>query len=84
MQLVEITWLDAQDHANKWVDAKDVEAFGDIDCSIVSVGFLVRKTDKYVTIAGDYDSVDNDYGRVTKIPTSMIQTMKDLSDKLEL
>lgn len=77
-QLVLVEWNDAQDHAQKWVDAEDAEAFTDIMCTITSVGYLVRKTDKYVTIAGDYDAVDNDYGRVTKIPVGMIQTIIDL------
>lgn len=70
---VKVTWLDAQDHKDTWVDGADAEAFTDIDCKIVSVGFLVRKTDKYLTIAGDYDEADNDYGTVRKIPVGMIQ-----------
>ena len=71
--IVRVEWLDAQDHKDKWVDAEDAEKFGDEDCKIVSIGYLVRKTDKYVTIAGDWDDVDADYGRVTKIPTGMVR-----------
>ena len=76
--IVRVEWLDSQDHADKWVDEKDAEAFGEIDCSVTSVGFLVRKTDKYWTLAGDWDAVDTDYGRVTKIPTKMITSFIEL------
>ena len=80
-RLVRVVWNDAQDHADKWVDARDAEAFSDTDCTIVSIGFLVRQTEKYVTIAGDYDASDDDYGRVTKIPIGMLQTVEDLEVK---
>lgn len=79
-QLVLVTWLDAQDHKDKWVDEHDAEAFTDEECKITSVGFLVRKTEKYVTIAGDWDAVDTDYGRVTKIPTKMVVDIKGLNE----
>ena len=73
-----VTWLDAQDHPDKWVDATDAEDFGDQECEITSLGILVRQTDKYLTLAGDYDPTDNDYGRVTKIPSSMIKSITPL------
>lgn len=77
-RIVLVEWNDAQDHADKWVDAKDAEDFTDIDCTITSMGYLVRKTDKYLTLAADYDAIDNDYGRVTKIPIGMVKTIIDL------
>ena len=77
-KLVRVVWIDAQDHPNKWVDEGDAEAFGNIDCSITSIGFLVSKTDKYITLAGDWDAIDKDYGRVTKIPVGMVQSLEDL------
>lgn len=79
MNKVEVTWLDAQDHAEKWVDAKDAEDFTDIDCKIISIGYIVKKTDKYITLAGDYDAIDNDYGRVTKIPVNMVRDIQELA-----
>lgn len=77
-QLVKVIWHDAQDHKDKWVDAADAEAFVDTACAVVSIGFLVRKTDKYLTLAGDFDATDDDYGRVTKIPVGCIQSIEDL------
>lgn len=66
--IVKIVWNDSQDHKDKWVDEVDAVQFGEELCEIISVGFLVSKTTKYITIAGDWDDVDKDYGRVTKIP----------------
>lgn len=71
-QLVLVEWMDAQDHPDKWVDEADANEFGNVSCTIHSVGFLVSKTDKYITLAGDWDDIDKDYGRVTKIPQTMI------------
>jgi len=77
--LVKVVWSDAQDHPDNWVAEADVEAFGDVPCDIVSVGFLVSKTDKYLTLAGDWDEVDQNYGRVTKIVTKMVISMNELT-----
>lgn len=77
--LVQVTWNDAQDHGESWVGLDDAEAFGDVSCTIISVGFLVKKTDKYVTIAGDWEAADADYGRVTKIPAAWVISLKELS-----
>lgn len=77
-KIVMVLWNDAQDHKDKWVDAEDAEAFTDIEVTVTSIGFMVRKTDKYLTLAADYDPIDNDYGRVTKIPIGMIKEIKEL------
>lgn len=79
--LVLVMWIDAQDHHEKWVDAADAEKFGEESCMIASVGFLIRKTEKYVTLGADWDEVDTNYGRVTKIPTAWIQSIEDLMTK---
>lgn len=78
MNIVKVVWLDAQDHADKWVDQADAEAFTDVDVTVESYGILVRKTDKYVTLAGDWDPIDKDYGRVTKIPSKMVVEIIEL------
>ena len=79
-----VRWNDAQDHPDKWVDAADAEAFNNIECEIISGGFLISQTDKYVTIGADYDAVDDDYGRVTKIPQPMIKTIIELQIEGEI
>lgn len=78
MQLVRVQWRDAQDHPEKWVDEDDAKEFGDADCVIISVGYLVSQTAKYLTLAGDWDDTDKDFGRVTKIPASMLISVEEL------
>lgn len=77
-KVVVVTWWDSQDHPDKWVDEVDAEAFNDVEVAVVSYGILVKQTDKYVTLAADWDPIDKDYGRVTKIPTKMIQSVVEL------
>jgi hypothetical protein len=78
-QLVIITWLDAQDHKDTWVDSEAAEKFNDVECKIISVGFLIRKTAKYLTLGSDWDEADKDYGTVRKIPVGMIQEIKEVN-----
>jgi len=74
-----VEWLDSQDHKDKWVDEGDATEFGNISCTIISVGFLVSKTEKYITLAGDWDDSDKDFGRVTKVATAGVISLADLS-----
>ena len=78
MEYVLVKWLDAQDHKDIWADAEDVNQWAEKPCEIISIGFLVRKTEKYITIAGDYDDDDKDWGRVTKIPTAWLVSVEPL------
>lgn len=76
--IVVVIWRDAQDHAETWADVEDAEKFGEADCTIASVGYLIRKTEKYVTLGGDFDEVDANYGCVRKIPTMTILSIREL------
>lgn len=78
MELVKITWLDAQDHRDTWVGEKDAEAFADSECVIISVGFLVKRGRKYISLGSDWDEDDKDYGTVRRIPIGMIQSIEPL------
>lgn len=77
--LVKVEWNDAQDFSEAWVDAKSAEEFGEVECRIVSVGYQISSTAKYVTIAGDYHADEDDYGRVTKIPRGMIISITNIA-----
>ena len=81
--LVKVVWLDAQDHGENWVGESDAEAFGDTYCQIISVGFQVKKTEKYITLAADWDDSDKDYGRVTKIPVAFVTSIEELHESKE-
>lgn len=76
--VVQVIWRDAQDHGETWVHEDDTVKFGENVCEIVSYGLLVSKTDKYATLAGDWDESDRNYGRVTKIPTAWIVDLVEL------
>lgn len=73
--VVEVVWIDAQDHPDTWVDAGDAGDFNDSACEITSIGYLIKRTDKYVTIGGDYDLTDDNYGTVRKIPVGVIKSL---------
>ena len=77
--MVLVRWSDAQDHADTWVDEKDATNFGEADCTVQSVGFLISKTAKYVTIGSDWDEVDKNYGTVRKIPTTVVLSIEDVT-----
>ena len=76
--VVLITWTDASDHRETWVGETDAEQFGNEDCTILSIGFLVNKTAKYYTLAADWIKADKDYGRVTKIPVAMVEQIIEI------
>lgn len=77
MQRVEICWLDAADHEDTWVSQKDAEDFNDSDYEVKSIGYLVKRTEKYITIASDI-GVDGTLGTVRKIPLGMVTGVVDL------
>lgn len=73
-KLVRIVWHDAADEAETWM--KDAEIDEEAH-EVVSVGYVVRATPKYWTLAGDIiegeDPTDPTWGRVTRIPCGMVQ-----------
>lgn len=77
-RMVLVEWRDAQDYSGAWVDQKEAEDFGGQECVIRSLGFVVSKTAKYITLAADWHEAEGDYGRVTKVPIGMILTISDV------
>mgnify|MGYP001611023392 FL=1 len=76
MTLVRLTWTDASDHNETWASAEEAAAFSAAPSLIRSAGFLVSKTDKYVTLGGDWDETDQNWGRLTKIPAGMVKELR--------
>ncbi len=79
MRFVRVTWLDARDGDGSWSDQADAQAFGEKDCEVISMGFVVHDTIKYLTLAADFIADDRAWGRVMKIPKGMITEVKDVS-----
>ena len=79
--LVMIVWDDAEDpdDGKTWMDQEDVEAFAARHCVVRSVGYLVSKTDKYVTLAADWIEQLGHFGRVTKIPAGMVIAIESVA-----
>lgn len=75
---VEVIWNDAQDSIEPWVGEADAKGFAEEPCPIISIGYLVRKTDTHLVLAADWNNSNKDYGRVTKIPAGMVVKMRDL------
>lgn len=77
---VEVTWLDSQDHPDAWVAEAEASAFGQAICPVTSLGYVMSDTDKYLTIGGDWDESDQNWGRVTKITKGTILKVVPLCD----
>ena len=75
--LVEVIWDDAT-HINGWDDGDGEEELK--PCLILSAGFLVRKTAKYLVIAQDIAHDGSQCGR-GQIPRGMVKKIKVLRKK---
>ena len=79
MDLVKITWLDAEDYSEgTWASKDEIAAFTDKHCVVESVGWIVKRTRHYITIAGDFTPDPDTAGRIIKIPKKMIQRIEAL------
>lgn len=81
MKIVRCTWDDCEDPKGGWLDFKEIEAFSQEETLVVSVGFLVSKGPKYVTLAADWIDKLKQGGRVTKIPVTQIVKMEDITEE---
>lgn len=83
-QLVVVVWDDTEDpKSGGWLDQADMETFVGENCMVESVGFLVSKTNKYVTLSADWIKKLGHWGRVTKIPTGMVESITTLREASE-
>lgn len=68
-----VGWHDAEDFTEEtWLKEDTAVEFGEKNMMVVSGGFVISDTTKYLTLGADYDTENNNYGRVTKIPKGMI------------
>lgn len=76
---VKVTWDDAEDPdtGNAWHSDQDVAEFAETTTLVVSVGFKVSDTPKYVTLAADWIERLKQFGRITKIPKGVIQSIEE-------
>lgn len=79
-RFVKVSWIDAQDQGAAWVQEEEIQPFTDELCEVISWGWLVGETKKYISLAAD-SITEGPYGRVTKIPRGMIVKMEDFHDE---
>lgn len=74
---VSVVWNDAADEKQTWLKESEID---EELVTVTSVGYLVRKTGKYFTIAGDVHESGGEkvYGRVSRIPTAMAVSMTEV------
>tara|TARA_R110000737_G_scaffold242413_2_gene253674 strand:+ start:577 stop:834 length:258 start_codon:yes stop_codon:yes gene_type:complete len=79
MKIVKVVWVDAETIGDSgWQDIADIHQIKECKPPIMStVGFVLGEYDTHITIT---DSVgDKECGHVTKIPTSMINQITELT-----
>jgi len=75
MQVVHITWIDAESPPETWMEDEEVPKYLKKDTTVESCGFLVAEDKKYILLALDRD-LDGAWGSMTKIPKSLIVKRK--------
>ena len=80
-KFVRVVWHDAADLEKTWVGAEDIAQFTNELCEVVSWGWVVSTSKKYVTLAADYIAETETYGRVTKIPRGMVAHIEEFKQK---
>lgn len=82
-RFVRVVWLDASDPQDdaSWYRESEVDKFSEEMCRVESFGYLLRQTKLYVTLVADevVEGVrEKTYGRLTKIPVSMVESITDI------
>ena len=79
MPYVEVVWDDTEDPPEGgWLNGAQTKAFSDSETLVESCGYLVSKTEKYVTICGDYIENRDHHGRLTKIPMPVVKSITEI------
>lgn len=79
MKPYRVFWTDAEDFKETWASKDEVDDFSKSICLVESIGFIIKKTDKYITLVRDIikDEKGGDtYGGVTKIPRKMVKKIE--------
>ena len=79
MKLLLIRWRDAEQHKEAWVSEEDTAQFAQEDCFAVSIGWEVKRTKAYLTIASDQDETNKNWGCLRKIPTKTIVSEQEIA-----
>jgi hypothetical protein len=79
MPYVEVVWDDTEDPPEGgWMTSADAKSFSESTTLVESCGYLVSKTEKYVTICGDFIENRDHHGRLTKIPMPVVKSITEI------
>ena len=79
MPFVEVEWDDTEDPPDGgWLSQEATDEFASSTTLVESCGYLVSKTDKYITLAGDFITNRNHHGRLTKIPMAVVKSVTEV------
>ena len=78
--LVIVTWDDAEDPLKTWLDEEETQQFINEACIVKSVGFVVSKGPKYLTLMGDWIEKLGHRSRLTKIPVGAIIEIREIKE----
>jgi hypothetical protein len=79
MPFVEVVWDDTEDPPEGgWLNSQQTRDFSDSTTLVESCGYLVSKTEKYITICGDFIENRDHHGRLTKIPIPVVVSVKEV------
>tara|TARA_R100000734_G_C3291733_1_gene83478 strand:- start:573 stop:821 length:249 start_codon:yes stop_codon:yes gene_type:complete len=73
MDIVRVVWLDTNECSLSTWQSKD-ELLDSEPCQISSLGYLIKKDEKNITISADKDDLDEDdlFGRSQVIPLGVV------------
>lgn len=79
-RLVRVVWEDVASTA-PWKEEREVDEWLKKPSYVIEVGYVVRKTTKYLVLAserGIEDDTPTDWGNLTKIPRALIRSIRRL------
>jgi hypothetical protein len=79
MDIVRVVWLDTNECSLSTWQSKE-ELLGSEPCQISSLGYLIKKDEKTITISADKDDFDQDdlFGRSQVIPLGVVLRIEHL------
>jgi len=80
-----VVWEDICECGETWASAEDVQAFySDIaDAHIEQVGFVIAEDERNILLAESFCESDQTFGRVNKIPKSVLRKRVKLIEQNE-
>lgn len=75
-----ITWVDIAGAKETWMSSDDAKKWGKEAFAeeMITTGYVILKTKKYLIVGGTYDKAQGNYSDVTMIPLGVIKKIETL------